>query len=285
MLSEKAKGKQRAFGPIEEAPAPEELKKLVIRFTEGVPDLTLYASDTDTVRDIKRNIRNARSQLKDRRLRLIHSGRLLADDTVFCSWLASLEDKQHHNETSESFEASQPPSTIWLHCSVGPQLQPGEADETKVQQAQLKPLRGFDRLAAAGFSEQDIANIRSQFHAHSSGDYLDQEFATDEDFDEHARVLEEQWIDSLDNAGTASLSNSSAQSSRTFVSGVLLGFFFPLIPVFFFFDSRPAVFWDDGTEHDIINTSPFPKTVQLGVAVGMLMNFFFGWWTWFLAAP
>lgn len=50
-----------------------------------------------------------------------------------------------------------------------------------VQTAQLKPLRGFDRLAAAGFSEQDIANIRLQFHAHSAGDYLDHEFEDQED--------------------------------------------------------------------------------------------------------
>ena len=49
------------------------------------------------------------------------------------------------------------------------------------QTAQLKPLRGFDRLAAAGFSEADIANIRLQFHAHSAGDYLDQEFDDQED--------------------------------------------------------------------------------------------------------
>lgn len=49
------------------------------------------------------------------------------------------------------------------------------------QTAQLKPLRGFDRLAAAGFTEQDIANIRLQFHAHSSGDYIDQEFTSEEE--------------------------------------------------------------------------------------------------------
>ena len=76
--------------------------------------------------------------------------------------------------------------------------------------------------------------------------------------DEHARALEEQWIDSMDNVGTASLSNSSTQTSRTFVSGVLLGFFLPLLPIFFFFDTRPAVFWEDGTEHDILHPSVFP---------------------------
>lgn len=50
-----------------------------------------------------------------------------------------------------------------------------------IQKAQLKPLRGFDRLAAAGFSQDDIANIRSQFHANSAGDYLDHEFSTEEE--------------------------------------------------------------------------------------------------------
>ena len=143
----------------------------------------------------------------------------------------------------------------------------------------MKPLRGFDRLAAAGFSEQDIASMRLQFHAHSSGDYIDQEFTSDEDcqscdssapfgltlaptVDEHARALEEQWIDSLDTAGTASLSNASTESSRTFVNGVLLGFFFPLLPAFFFFESRPAVFWDDGTEHDIVSPPMFQYVSQ-----------------------
>jgi carboxylesterase type B len=42
-------------------------------------------------------------------------------------------------------------------------------------------LRGFDRLAAAGFTAEDIANIRSQFHSQSSRDFLDQDFTNDED--------------------------------------------------------------------------------------------------------
>jgi hypothetical protein len=50
------------------------------------------------------------------------------------------------------------------------------------QQAQLKPLRGFDRLAAAGFSEDDIANFRRTFHTQSSENYLDLEpLGEDED--------------------------------------------------------------------------------------------------------
>jgi hypothetical protein len=69
--------------------------------------------------------------------------------------------------------------------------------------------------------------------------------------DEHARSLEEEWIDSLDSAGTASLSQSSSSSNPAFLQGVLLGFFFPLLPFFFFRNTHPpAVFWEDGTPHE-----------------------------------
>ena len=56
MLSEKAKGKQRDVGLADVPPSSSEPKKLVIRFTEGVPDLTLYVEENDTIRDIKRNV-------------------------------------------------------------------------------------------------------------------------------------------------------------------------------------------------------------------------------------
>jgi len=49
-----------------------------------------------------------------------------------------------------------------------------------VQAVQIQPLRGFDRLATAGFSEEDIANFRRQFHSQSSSNYLDLAFENDE---------------------------------------------------------------------------------------------------------
>ena len=56
MLSEKAKGKQKALEP-EETDAGPPPKSLVIRFTEGVPDLTVVIEQKDTIRDIKKNVR------------------------------------------------------------------------------------------------------------------------------------------------------------------------------------------------------------------------------------
>ena len=67
--------------------------------------------------------------------------------------------------------------------------------------------------------------------------------------EEHARALEEQWIDSIDNAGTASLSQSSPSNS-TVLQGILLGFFFPLLPFFFMRNAKPPVFWADGSDYE-----------------------------------
>lgn len=66
--------------------------------------------------------------------------------------------------------------------------------------------------------------------------------------DEHARALEEQWIDSIDNAGTASLSQSSPSANSSVLQGILIGFFFPLLPFFFMRSKKAAVFWEDGSE-------------------------------------
>jgi len=49
------------------------------------------------------------------------------------------------------------------------------------QTAQIKPQRGFDRLASMGFSESDIANFRRQFHSRSLMNYLDLDFETEEE--------------------------------------------------------------------------------------------------------
>ena len=74
--------------------------------------------------------------MKDRRLRLIHSGQLLTDTTLLYSRLTTQEDRQRritpHGEEAESSPQA-PISHAWLHCSIGPQLKEGEEDESKVQ--------------------------------------------------------------------------------------------------------------------------------------------------------
>ncbi len=155
-LSEKAKGKQRVVDPVPEILAP--MKDLTIRFTEGIPDLTVQIAEKDTVKDVKSNvsvtstlyssthvdhgskIRFARPELKDRRLRLIHSGQLLADNNQLYSRILSLEQRRRPTQASssgdeadEAEDQNAPAPPTWLHCSVGPQLQEGEEEDSRMQ--------------------------------------------------------------------------------------------------------------------------------------------------------
>jgi len=61
-------------------------------------------------------------------------------------------------------------------------------------------------------------------------------------------VLEEQWIDALGSGGAGAGSGSSESDSRAraVLNGIVIGFFFPLLPFFFFRGSKPAAFWESG---------------------------------------
>ncbi|KAJ7928515.1 DUF2407 C-terminal domain-containing protein [Mycena leptocephala] len=285
MLSEKAKGKQRAIDLPDEGqssdPAPLPSRDLVIRFTEGTPDLSVVVTEHDTLKDVKNMIRRERPQLKTRRLRFIHSGRLLPDSTLLNAWLVALDGKL--KQSSADDDSPLISATTWMHCSVGREIEDGEDEEgTSRSKAQLQPARGFDRLASVGFSEADIANFRQQFHSQSASNYLDTDFETEEEYDEHARSLEEEWIDSLDSAGSASLSQNSS-NNPAFLQGVLLGFFFPLIPFFFFRNTHPPpVFWEDGSSSEPTGNVIFSKLMQMGLIVGFLINVLFGTWRFLL---
>jgi hypothetical protein len=170
MLSEKAKGKQRADPIPEDVPEHGSLtqRELMVRFTEGVQDLVLRLTEHDSVHDVKIKVRPAhptrvirtpfelpapqireeRPQLQRRRLRLIHAGRLLTDNTQLASWLSTLEERQQRAATKDKDDADSsiaptapgPSSVSWLlHCSVGPPLSEGEEDDDV--QAQVRRRR------------------------------------------------------------------------------------------------------------------------------------------------
>ena len=44
-------------------------------------------------------------------------------------------------------------------------------------------------MAAAGFSAEDIASIRTQFHSQSSREFLDQDFANEDDCELSSKCL------------------------------------------------------------------------------------------------
>jgi len=48
----------------------------------------------------------------------------------------------------------------------------------------------------------------------------------------------------MDSVNTAPLASASSQS--LVLRGVVIGFFFPIIPFFFLREAKPAVFWEEG---------------------------------------
>ncbi|KAG8910312.1 hypothetical protein FRC01_006398 [Tulasnella sp. 417] len=129
-------------------------------------------------------------------------------------------------------------------------------------------------------SKEDIATIRRQFRS-SRG--LDQDAGPleEEDQDEHARALEEQWIDSLDGAGGAvdpSLDGSPDGLYTTLLQGVAIGFFYGLIPFYFFRSRRrPAAFFSDAYEQLPPQGSViYSKRMQMALVIGFFVNFGLG---------
>jgi hypothetical protein len=210
---------------------------------------------------------------------------LLSEGTLLYAWVIALEERQKRANADEDITGLiSKTNTTWIHCSVGQPFEPGEGDteDSNTQTAQIQPIRGFDRLASVGFSQEDIDNFRRQFHSQSSSNYLDVDFETEEEYDEHARVLEEQWIDSIDNAGSASLSQSAASSSASVLQGVIVGFFFPFLPFFFMRNRKTAAFWEDGNEEEPTSNVIFSRRMKMGLVVGFFINVLFGMWRFLL---
>jgi len=158
------------------------------------------ASPLPTVLEIKNQIRFLRpSETYHRRLRLILSGKVLNDHTP-------LKVIQRQQSRRPSIIAP-PPSVkgkekegvpvdrIWIHCSMGEQLSDKEYEQEE-RESQSQPTTqstlplpvGFDRLRSAGFSDDDIASLRSQFQRFhgARGD-------NDEEVD--VTAMEERWLD------------------------------------------------------------------------------------------
>ncbi|KAH9485144.1 DSC E3 ubiquitin ligase complex subunit 3 [Psilocybe cubensis] len=294
MLSDRAKGKQRAVDPLphvtDDAECQDssngfpdaESRNLVIRFTEGTPDLTVRIDKLDSVLDVKQRIRQMRPDLQKNRLRLIHSGRLLPDSTFVYAWLASLDERQQRTNKDDQEPIAGgdtdtmrgDASTAWIHCSVGPVIERGVEED--VQTSQIQPVRGFDRLASVGFSAAEIATIREQFHNQSISNYLDTDFATQEEYDEHARILEEQWMENSTPSGPLGLGDFSL------LQGVLTGFFFPFLPFFFWGTEKPAAFWEDGTEQEPTSNTIISTQMSMAIVIGFCANILFGIWFYLL---
>lgn len=130
----------------------------------------------------------------------------------------------------------------------------------------MTPPTGFDRLRESGFTEEDIRNIRTQFHRLNGTSF-------EENPSEEARNLEEQW---MDNTGQTLPDGSkycctlccvyrlivlyvaTQGTYKEMMWGLMLGFFLGIICLFWF------------------RESVFSRRHQMGIVAGILINISFG---------
>lgn len=257
----KDKGKEKIIPGSFPSPDPEENHEgdghaatFIIKFSDGsIPDLKLDINNVTklTTSRLRKEIRHLVGGITlNRRLRLIHSGRILSDQTDLAKDVARIHD-DHDSEL--------PISKVYIHCSIGDILSPaelasGNEHDTRVPtRTTLPELRGFDRLRASGFSDDDITQLRQQFSSiHGYGT------ATDSGNREELAQLEEQWIDTgvTDQAdGTAALLGGDYLDD---LIGILIGMFLGVFALFFMKES-----------------SLFSKRQQKALVAGVAVNFSF----------
>lgn len=130
--------------------------------------------------------------------------------------------------------------TAFLQCSIGPSNEEAPPTHEIPTPNPTHEARGFDRLRyTAGMSALDVQTMREQFHLQSglsrayTGDLIRQE-----DEQDYAYRLEEQWID---NMGTAPIRSDTPSMSLCILQGLMIGFFFPLVRVVMI-DADPLFF-------------------------------------------
>lgn len=109
----------------------------------------------------------------------------------------------------------QEPAKINLHCNIGGPLEPSNVEEEDTSDAEVRPQRrGFDALLDAGLSPEDVAAMRRQFYE-SRGEEVPDGLDGDVS-DEHARALEEQWIE-----GDLTPATATSKLSQLYLSTLL----------------------------------------------------------------
>ncbi|KAK3182606.1 hypothetical protein K4F52_006056 [Lecanicillium sp. MT-2017a] len=236
------------------SPAPPLL--ITVRFSTSQPELNIdiTSPQTTTVLAFKQNLRNRLASRS--RLRLIYQGRILTDSSALSAALKPLPPApppappKDDDTKGKGKVADLPvPIKVYLNCSIGDELT--EEELAAEQRAAEKPPddsadaaaakgkqpawkrprpRGFDRLLQAGFTQSEIATLRTQFASIHT-----ERFAPDAmPSPDTLRGMEDSWIDS--NAGELPTSNSPLEDDLSSMStvldvlirGMMIGFFFPL---------------------------------------------------------
>ncbi|KAM3415807.1 hypothetical protein BST61_g9316 [Cercospora zeina] len=195
------------------------------------------------------------------RLRLIHSGKVLVDDSAISSSVSITRPPPVRDDEAKSTKAKgkQPvrdlAPRVYIHCSIGDPLSTDElagerhraesadaallskgTDTSVGQQQQLHETsttpapRGFDRLLAAGFAPAEVADLRAQFLAIQAHSHTPDTMPMGQEL----LALEERWLDQGAGQGAGEAQENGgfdpedAGALEDMLYGNLIGFFWPI---------------------------------------------------------
>ena len=187
--------------------------------------------------------------------------------------------------------------TVYIQCSVG-ELAPASSFSTPTQplpdtslapsdaDADADTHRGFNRLLSAGLSPSEISSIRSQFRtSHPVSTPYD--LISAHEHTQHLLEMEESWMDTFA-ANPSNIQTDEAGTYSIVMAGLMVGFFFPLIPLFWFRDkphpsSLPTTetHGDDDQDDELewhnertalTRDSVFGSTMQISILCGLMAN-------------
>lgn len=178
--------------------------QFVVRYANGLKDTVVQVGLHDDVVSnmptgyIRKHIRDSYPELANKRLKLLHNGRVLLSHTNFSkeiSYLSKNLDDDEEEPNEEETQRQDTPVKIYFHCIVGDELSPAELkEEEQLDQQPIKTTteapKGFDRLLSQGFSPTDIQDLRNQF-LRLHGSNLPANANSDQ-----IHELEDRWIDS-----------------------------------------------------------------------------------------
>lgn len=206
---------------------------LTVRFSTSLPDLLLDIAQPNrtTIAALKHLIRSRLEQPNSqRRLRFIHGGRILADNSIVGSVLKPLppppKDDQHDPKGKGKAVEGREVQRVYVNCSIGDLLTDAELEAEKrkaeepipdeVLTAPATPMppggrplagaggeqdrgpRGFDRLLAAGFTAAEVNQLRLQFRSIQEARHTADTLPSPDTL----RSMEDAWMDN-NNAGVS----------------------------------------------------------------------------------
>ncbi len=232
---------------------------MVIRFSNSsIQDLQLPLVKLDdlSIGWLRQSVRSSIKDLSQKRLRFIHSGKVLTLTTNFKEEFLKM---QKFNKDNAEFD-----KRFYIHCLIGDvlnaeELQKENEMDNKVQEQSTTPAPvGFDRLASAGFSQEDISALREQFRQ------LYGDLPTNEDGNGNRdiRQLEERWIDSsvneADEFNGLNAGSSHLGGNEDLLIGILIGCLLGVLSLFLLKEEQL-----------------FSKRQRMAIVAGFIVNFSF----------